>query len=198
MSFSGRVFLKQSAAVAGALALPGKIQGDEQRRIARPALDPNTLAKYVDALPIPPIARASERKPVPGHASLRVPYFRLPLRELACQVHRDLKPTRAWGVGTSSPGPTFETRSGEGLLVEWANELPNAHFLPIDRKIHGAEGDTPDVRAVIHLHGAKSRRKVTGIQRIGMYRENRPRISIQTSKRRRCCGITTTRWGSIG
>ena len=155
MSFSRRVFLKQSAAVAGALALPGKIHGHEQKKIVRPVLDPSTLAKYVDALPIPPIARSSEKKPVPGHSSLRVPYFRLPIREFACQVHRDLKPTRVWGLGTSSPGPTFETRGGEGLLVEWANELPSAHFLPIDRKIHGAEGDTPDVRAVIHLHGAK-------------------------------------------
>jgi len=44
----------------------------------------------------------------------------------------------------------------KGFLVEWANELPAAHFLPIDHTIHGAEADKPEVRAVIHLHGAKA------------------------------------------
>src|SRR5208282_2949679 len=64
--------------------------------------------------------------------------------------------TRLWGYAAASPGPTFETRSGEGLLVEWVNELPEKHFLPIDHTIHGAEPDKPDVRAVVHLHGAKA------------------------------------------
>lgn len=155
MSLNRRVFLKQSASVAGMLALPGKIQQRRQEKIARPALDPNTLAKYVDPLPILPVARPSAKRPVPGHSSLRVPYFRLAMREFSSQVHRDLKPTRFWGFGGTSPGPTFETRSGEGLLIEWANELPGAHFLPIDHGIHGAEESMPDVRTVIHLHGAK-------------------------------------------
>ena len=44
----------------------------------------------------------------------------------------------------------------KGVLVEWANELPAAHFLPIDHTIHGAEADKPEVRTVIHLHGAKA------------------------------------------
>ncbi|MGC2545631.1 MAG: multicopper oxidase domain-containing protein, partial [Silvibacterium sp.] len=61
-----------------------------------------------------------------------------------------------WGFNNSSPGPIFETRSGQGLLVEWANELPLQHFLPIDHTIHGAESDKPDVRSVIHLHGGKT------------------------------------------
>jgi spore coat protein A len=50
----------------------------------------------------------------------------------------------------------LETRSRQGLLVEWVNELPNNHFLPIDHSIHGAEVDKPEVRTVIHLHGAKA------------------------------------------
>ena len=40
--------------------------------------------------------------------------------------------------------------------MEWVNELPNNHFLPIDHSIHGAEVDKPEVRTVIHLHGAKA------------------------------------------
>ncbi len=61
-----------------------------------------------------------------------------------------------WGYGSSFPGPTFETRSGEGLIVEWVNDLPNAHVFPIDHKLHGAESNLPEVRSVVHIHGAKA------------------------------------------
>jgi len=78
------------------------------------------------------------------------------MRQLESKVHRDVKPTRVWGFGGSSPGPAIETRSGQGVLVEWVNELPTQHFLPIDHTIHGAEANKPDVRVVTHLHGAKA------------------------------------------
>ena len=78
------------------------------------------------------------------------------MRQFESKVHRDLKPTRLWGYASGSPGPTFETRSGQGVLVEWVNELPTTHFLPIDRSIHGAEADKAEVRTVVHLHGAKA------------------------------------------
>ncbi len=67
-----------------------------------------------------------------------------------------MKPTVLWGYAASSPGPTLETRSGHGLLVEWVNELPDKHFLPIDHSIHGAEAEKPEVRTVVHLHGGKT------------------------------------------
>jgi spore coat protein A len=86
----------------------------------------------------------------------------LAMGQLQSKVHRDVKPTRMWGFGGSSPGPTFETRRGESLLVEWANELPRQHFLPIDHTVHGAEASKPDVRAVTHLHGAKAPAKSDG------------------------------------
>lgn len=77
------------------------------------------------------------------------------MREVAAKLHRDLPPTRLWTYSGSWPGPTFETRSGQELLIEWANELPGRHFLPIDHRLHGAEMDKPEVRAVVHIHGAK-------------------------------------------
>ena len=46
--------------------------------------------------------------------------------------------------------------------MEWANELPTAHFLPIDHSVHGADASKPDVRAVTHLHGAKAPAKSDG------------------------------------
>jgi spore coat protein A len=41
------------------------------------------------------------------------------------------------------------------LLVEWANELPRRHLFAVDHNLHGAGRDKPEVRAVVHLHGAK-------------------------------------------
>jgi spore coat protein A len=122
----------------------------------RPTLDPNSLTPFVDPLPIPKIARPSGYRPSPADSAANVPYYRLSMREMKIRVHRDLKATRFWGFGSSFPGPTFETRSGAGLLVEWVNDLPPQHFLPIDHNLHGAEADKPPVRTVVHLHGAKT------------------------------------------
>ncbi len=77
------------------------------------------------------------------------------MRELRAKVHRDLPPTTFWGYEGASPGPVFEARSGNPLSVEWVNQLPTRHLLPIDHTLHGAERDIPDVRGVVHLHGGK-------------------------------------------
>lgn len=148
---SRRNFLKQSAALTGALTFHQKMDHATLPKV----LEPDTLASFVDPLPIPSIARSITKMPVPGQTSLRVPYYRLVMREFTSKVHRDLRPTRMWGFDAASPGPTLETRSGEGLLVEWVNGLPHSHFLPIDHGIHGAEANQPEVRAVVHLHGGK-------------------------------------------
>jgi len=123
---------------------------------APPALDPNTLARFVDPLPIPPIARATGYRRSPTDPGRKVPLYRIEMRQFAAKLHRDLKPTRQWGYDASVPGPTIETRSGEGLLIEWVNDLPSRHFLPIDHNLHGAEPGIPEVRAVVHVHGAKT------------------------------------------
>ncbi len=120
------------------------------------------LAKFVDPLPIPRIIGPEGMRPGPESPSSQIPYYRLAMEEIRSKVHRDMKPTRMWGFGGSSPGPTFETRSGQPLLVEWANDLPKQHFLPLDHGIHGAEADKPEVRAVTHLHGAKAPSKSDG------------------------------------
>ncbi len=153
MSITRRTFLRQSGITAAALMVP---RGARQPAVVRPTIDPNSLAPFVDPLPIPELARSTEYRPSPTDPTVKIPYYRLPLRQIQSKVHRDVKPTRVWGIGSSSPGPTLEAQSGGGILVEWANELPTAHFLPIDRHLHGAESDKPDVRSVIHLHGAKA------------------------------------------
>ena len=126
------------------------------------ALDVNTLTQFVDPLPIPEIVQRQGFRPSPADPKLSVPFYRIQVRSIVSKVHRDLQPTRFWSFGPSTPGPTFETRAGEPLLVEWVNALPNEHFLPIDHTIHGAEADKPAVRTVVHLHGAKTRPESDG------------------------------------
>ena len=140
----------------GLASLRGQTAPHHMPPVTRPALDPNTLAKFVDPLPIPAIARPDEYRASPSDPAVKVPYYRIAMREIETKLHRDLKPTRVWTCGSSTPGPAFETRSGQGALIEWANELPTKHFLPIDHNLHGAEADKPQVRTVMHLHGAKT------------------------------------------
>ena len=159
MVITRRTFLERSSLLAATLAT-GKNRFLETMAHAVPtmpvALDVTTLAQFVDPLPVPEIARSQGQRPSPGDPKRSLPFYRIQAQAIASKVHRDLPPTKFWSFGTSMPGPTFETRSGEPLLVEWVNGLPNEHFLPIDHTIHGAEEDKPAVRTVVHLHGAKT------------------------------------------
>ena len=122
----------------------------------RQVLDPSTLPKFVDALPIPSLLPSAGRRPNPEHRKQLLPYYRVELAELSVKLHRDLPPTRQWGYGGSVPGPTIATQSGQGFLIEWVNNLPKKHFLPVDHTLHGAERNKPEVRTVAHVHGAKA------------------------------------------
>ncbi len=155
MRISRRGFLQRGGVLSAAL-WGQRLNPHSKPVIVRPALDPNSLEPFVDPLPQPPVARNAGYRPSPADPSAKLPFYRMEMREVHAKIHRDLPPTRFWGFGDASPGPTFETRTGQGLLVEWANQLPGRHFLPIDYNIHGAEKDKPEVRSVIHLHGAKA------------------------------------------
>jgi len=149
---------------APARLLPGPMcagrSGAREAAVASPArvrapLHPDALARFVDPLPLPPVLASRELRPDPTDPQRQLPYYRVPMREARVRVHRDLPPTRMWTYDGEMPGPTIETRSGRGLLVEWVNDLPARHFLPIDPTLHGAGAERPEVRAVVHVHGAK-------------------------------------------
>ncbi len=110
---------------------------------APPLIDPDQLTAFVDLLPIPEISKPAGNR------------HRIPIQEFYAKVHRDVPPTRFWGYGNSVPGPTIEARSGEEILVEWANRLPLRHFLPIDHNLMGAGKAVPESRTVVHLHGGR-------------------------------------------
>ncbi len=107
-------------------------------------LDPSRLTPFVDPLPVPEVLR-------PKAGAL----LRIAMRESTQRLHSDLPPTRLWTYGNTMPGPTIEARSGEVVHVEWGNNLPQHHFLPIDHHVCGAELDKPEVRGVVHVHGAR-------------------------------------------
>lgn len=119
------------------------------------SLNPYSLAKYVDPLPVPPRAVPVGEVQDPQNPAARIPRYRIAMRPFQAKVHRDVPPTTFWGYEGRSPGPMFEARSGQPLMVEWVNDLPAAHLLPVDHTLHGAEAANPDVRAVVHLHGGK-------------------------------------------
>lgn len=142
-----REFLE--ASIAGSLLVQG-------RSSAAPViLDPNRLPKFVDRLSIPPVAESNGTKNSPFDPGQNARLYRFAMSQIEKQVHRDLPPTKMWGFNSTSPGPTIEAHCRQPLFIEWANELPGKHFLPIDHSIHGAGPGEPEVRTIVHVHGAR-------------------------------------------
>ena len=126
-------------------------------RPAIPNLDPNSLARFVDPLPLPAVARPTGHRAAPGSSGEpRAVLSRGRAGHHARNCTATCRRRRCGRTAAACPGPMFDTRSGEGLLIEWANELPSRHFLPIDHTLHGAETGIPEGRSVVHLHGAKT------------------------------------------
>src|SRR5215831_4639978 len=158
---SRRKFLQNSGMFATAFAV-GQSKARQIKSPTRPLLELSKLERFVDPLPIPAVVRPRGTRASPEDRSIAVPYLRMVMKASTAKLHRDLKPTQIWGFAGSFPGPTIETRSGEGVLVDWINDLPKEHFFPIDHSVHGAESSKPDVRAVTHLHGGRVAPKSDG------------------------------------
>jgi spore coat protein A, manganese oxidase len=155
---SRRTFLKQCSAIAGSMLLmrtPAISAMSHPAPVKANTLNVGTLTPFVDALTFPAVAKSSGMRPIPGSPKDKAAYYRLAARSIEMKIHRDLPATTFWSYGATMPGPTLEMRTGEPVLVEWANELPAQHFLPIDYRLHGADPGNPQVRIVSHLHGAR-------------------------------------------
>lgn len=109
-----------------------------------------SLEKFVDALPIPSVLKAKDKRD-------DIPFYEVTMKQVKQKLHRDLPPTTVWGYNGKYPGPTFEVRRNHPILVKWKNKLPFEHLLPVDRTLHGAEPDKPSVRTVVHLHEGRVR-----------------------------------------
>ncbi|MEK6449658.1 multicopper oxidase family protein [Priestia aryabhattai] len=106
------------------------------------------LKKFVDTLPIPSII--SPKGMYKGR-----PFYDVCMIETLHKFHRDLPKTKVWGYNGLVTGPTFNVEKNQPIYVRWANNLPEKHFLPVDKTIHGASHN-PEVRTVVHLHGSPS------------------------------------------
>ncbi len=105
------------------------------------------IIPYVDALPIPRVLKPKEQ-----HKDYS--YYEVTMKEFYHQFHSHLPKTKVWGYEGQIPGPTIEAEQGHCVRVKWINDLPDQHFLPIDRTLHSCEEHMPEVRTVVHLHGA--------------------------------------------
>jgi spore coat protein A, manganese oxidase len=123
--------------------MPSANSNQTSGRAVHPAPPPIALASYVTPLAIPPVI-------CPGAAPVQIH-----MRPFRHRAHRDLPATAMWGYNGLWPGPTIEVRKGQAISVEWSNQLPGKHFLPLDYTIHGAGQDVPEVRTVTHVHGAQ-------------------------------------------
>ncbi|GAB6085755.1 multicopper oxidase family protein [Alkaliphilus crotonatoxidans] len=115
-------------------------------RIKVDPANPDTIPKFVDELTIPPVLKPRARV----HSRS---YYQIEMKAAMHRFHRCFPKTFIWGYGGISPGPTISTMRDEEVVVRWVNQLPLRHFLPIDRTLHSTM-DTPEVRTVVHLHGA--------------------------------------------
>lgn len=146
---SGALLIGVTLLAAGLLPAPARSQSPV-------LLDPSTLTKFVDPLPLPATAR-------PTGIVRGVPQYTMTARQFSQMLHRDLPgPTDVWGYDDNSsqpgsagyPGPTIEARKGRPIDVTWVNGLPQTPLLPVDPSIPGATDHGPTSIAT-HLHGGE-------------------------------------------
>ncbi|MBS4534221.1 multicopper oxidase domain-containing protein [Clostridium sp. D2Q-14] len=126
---------------------------DEEFYLEEKKVDPSVptdIPKFVDPMPIPQIA-----KPVYDcyESNEKELFYNIKMQEAKHRFHKYFPLTTIFGYNGTYPGPTIEASKDVHIKVKWENKLPCKHILPIDHTLHGTL-DTPDVRTVVHLHGA--------------------------------------------
>jgi len=126
----------------------------ENRTHSVRTIDATKLESFVDQLQLPELLQPEGTHSSAAHGAVDAPYYRVRIKQVSCKMHRDLAPSRMWSYGTGSAPVLFEARSGNGVLIDWWNELPAKHFLSLDKPMPGMES-APETRTVAHLHGAR-------------------------------------------
>jgi spore coat protein A, manganese oxidase len=120
------------------------------------AINALQLEPFVDPMPLPQLLSVQDHRGSQDHGVTQAAFFSIAMREIHVKMHRDLAPTRLWSYGPDAIGPLLEVRAHEDVLIEWHNQLPPRHFLPIDYTLHGSGRELPESRAVVHLHGGRT------------------------------------------
>ena len=82
--FTRREFLQRSGMFVAGMAAT-QLNPHRSGIIARPLLDVNALARFVDPLPVPPILKPSGTRPSPDTPAAQIPYYRVEMRALRKQ-----------------------------------------------------------------------------------------------------------------
>ncbi|MCF6137447.1 multicopper oxidase family protein [Pseudalkalibacillus berkeleyi] len=113
------------------------------------------LTPFINALPLPKVLK-------PLFIKNGIAYYEVKMKQVYQKLHKELPETVVWGYQGTFPGPTIEVRKNDAIFVKWINKLPQQSILPLDHTVHGAGSDVPDVRTVVHLHGARVRPESDG------------------------------------
>ncbi|MDH5684010.1 MAG: multicopper oxidase domain-containing protein, partial [candidate division WOR-3 bacterium] len=89
----------------------------------QPLLDPSTLTKYMDPMPIPGVVQ-------PVGKLQGASYYEIRMIEFKQKLHSELDSTTLWGYNGFFPGPTIEAWRNQRIKVRWINDLPLDHLLP--------------------------------------------------------------------
>lgn len=119
----------------------------EESKVVNPS-DVNTIPKFIDKLPIPIVAKPVCVKKCIGE------YYDITMKEVEHSFSSLFPKTKVWGYDGMYPGPTIEAFKDISTFVRWNNQLPSKHILPFDKTLHGTLDD-PEVKTVVHLHGAR-------------------------------------------
>lgn len=108
----------------------------------------------MDPLPLPVLQIPQGRRSSAQLGAVEAPYYPVHIRAIESRMHRDLPASRLWGYGGTAAPVLFEAQSGQGVLIDWINELPAKHFLPLSPPKPGME-HAPPTRVSTHVHGAR-------------------------------------------
>jgi len=128
----------------------GKLKKDGKPVAKVNPADPTTIPKFVDPMPIPDVAKPIYQGDSTNGGAL---FYHIVMSETKHRFHRDFPLTTVWGYNGTYPGPIIEVPKDVPVKIKWDNKLPTKHLLPVDYTLHGC-GDTPEVRTVVHVHGA--------------------------------------------
>jgi spore coat protein A len=125
-----------------------------------------TMARWVDPLPVPPVATKTFNPAISWWAD----YYEITMSASQHKFNRDLGPATVWTYGQPGKdpvllGPTIVATSGRPVVVKYINDLPtdpNAFPLKdsIDPTLMGA--DVPTGAAIPHLHGGHTAARFDG------------------------------------
>jgi spore coat protein A, manganese oxidase len=141
-----------------------------------PVIDSASIPKYRPKLPNPlhPSMIFTPDRTTYGPG---VDYYEIGMRQVTQQILPAGCPsTSVWGYGNAkdplnnpvsfhSPSKTIVAFKNRPVKVKWNHtQLPSTHLFPIDRTFHcgSAANCSPDVRTVVHLHGAHVEDKSDG------------------------------------